>query len=158
MIRHGQGHSILITSGSAICQGAIEVHGVAPEGVGDVVDLVEPQDVEGEAAQDREDGGAFADPAGVLVHGGVQYVAGPVLHAPVAARRGGVIRGAVAFPGRGIPCDFVCALPFPAGVSFSQVMATSAPVSRKAVAQPYAIECSLAMPTTSAFCPARTWG
>jgi hypothetical protein len=25
-----QGHSILITSGSAICQGAIEVHGVAP--------------------------------------------------------------------------------------------------------------------------------
>jgi branched-chain amino acid transport system substrate-binding protein len=25
-----QGHSILLTSGSAICQGAIEVHGVAP--------------------------------------------------------------------------------------------------------------------------------
>src|SRR5215213_9795220 len=33
----------------------------------------------------------------------------------MAARRGGVICGAVAFPGRCIPCDFVGALPFPAG-------------------------------------------
>jgi hypothetical protein len=46
----GQGHSILITSGPAICQGAIEVHGVAPERIGDVADVIEPQDVEGEAA------------------------------------------------------------------------------------------------------------
>jgi transposase-like protein len=46
----GQGHSILITSGSTVCQDAVEVHGVAPQGVGNVVDLVEPQDVEGEAA------------------------------------------------------------------------------------------------------------
>jgi transposase, IS6 family len=45
-----QGHSILITSGSTVCQDAVEVHGVAPQGVGNVVDLVEPQDVEGEAA------------------------------------------------------------------------------------------------------------
>src|SRR5208337_1361514 len=81
--RGGQGHSILITSGSAICQDAVEIHGVAPQGVGNVVDVVEPQDVEGEAAQDGEDGGAFADPAGVLVHGDVEHVVDPVLHPPV---------------------------------------------------------------------------
>jgi hypothetical protein len=46
----GQGHSILITSDSAVCQDAIEIHSIAPEGIGNVVDLVEPQDVEGEAA------------------------------------------------------------------------------------------------------------
>src|SRR4051812_49573936 len=33
----------------------------------------------------------------------------------MAACRGGIICGGVAFPGRYIACDFVCALPFPAG-------------------------------------------
>src|SRR4051794_32843245 len=94
-----QGHSILITSDSAVCQDAVEVHGVAPEGVGDVVDLIEPQDVEGEAAQDGQDGRALADPAGVLVHGNVQYVVDLVLHAPVTARRGSVLLSAGALAG-----------------------------------------------------------
>src|SRR4051794_41298815 len=97
--------AVLITSDSIICQDAVEVHGVAPEGVGDVVDLVEPQDVEGEAAQDGEDGRAFADTAGVLVHGDVEYRMDPVLHPPMAARCGGVIGGAVAFPARCLPCN-----------------------------------------------------
>src|SRR5947207_9237386 len=35
-------------------------------------------------------------------------------------------------------------------------MARSAPSTRKALAHPYAIECSLATPTTSAFAPFRT--
>src|SRR3954451_22256103 len=109
-----QGHSILITSDSAICQDAVEIHGVAPEGVGDVVDLIEPQDVEGEAAQDGQDGRALADAAGVLVHGNVQYVVDPVLHAPMAARRGSIMLGAGALAGRCIPCNFAGALPFPA--------------------------------------------
>src|SRR4051812_29314235 len=74
-----QGHSILITSDSAVCQDAVEIHGVAPEGVGNVVDLIEPQDVEGEAAQDGQDGRALAHPAGVLVRGDIQYVVDPVL-------------------------------------------------------------------------------
>src|SRR6201996_633150 len=69
-----RGHSILITSDSTICQDAVEVHGVAPQGIGDVVDLVEAQDVEGETAQDGEDGRALADAAGVFMHGDVQYV------------------------------------------------------------------------------------
>src|SRR5690349_7994817 len=110
-----QGHSILITSGSTICQDAVKVHGVAPKGVGDVVDLVEPQDVEGEAAQDGEDGRAFANTTCILVHGDVEYVVDLVLDPPVASRRGGVIGGAVAFPGRCIPCDFAREPPFPAG-------------------------------------------
>src|SRR3954466_4353099 len=111
---HHQGHSILITSDSAVCQDAVEIHGVAPEGVGNVVDLIEPQDVEGEAAQDGQDGRALADAAGVLVHGNVQYVVDPVLHAPMAARRGSVMLGAGALAGRCIPCNFAGALPFPA--------------------------------------------
>src|SRR3954463_14272034 len=109
----GQGHSILITSDSAVCQDAVEIPGVAPEGVGNVVDLIEPQDVEGEAAQDGQDVRALADAAGVLVHGDIQYVVDPVLHAPMAARRGGVMLGAGALAGRCIPCDFVGAPPFP---------------------------------------------
>src|SRR3954463_6334893 len=94
LLSEDQGHSILITSDSAVCQDAVEIHGVAPEGVGNVVDLIEPQDVEGEAAQDGQDGRALADAAGVLVHGNVQYVVDPVLHAPMAARRGSVMLGA----------------------------------------------------------------
>src|ERR1700755_2616743 len=90
----GRGHSILITSDSTICQDAVEVHGVAPQGIGDVVDLVEAQDVEGETAQDGEDGRALADAAGVFMHGDVQYVMNAVLHAPVAAGRDGIIGGA----------------------------------------------------------------
>jgi len=62
-----QGHSILITSGSAICQDAVEVHGVAPQSIGDVVDLVEPQNIEGEAAQDGEDDRALADATGAVL-------------------------------------------------------------------------------------------
>src|SRR6201995_4525048 len=89
-----RGHSILITSDSTICQDAVEVHGVAPQGIGDVVDLVEAQDVEGETAQDGEDGRALADAAGVFMHGDVQYVMNAVLHAPVAAGRDGIIGGA----------------------------------------------------------------
>src|ERR1700750_2220436 len=65
-----RGHSILITSDSTICQDAVEVHGVAPQGIGDVVDLVEAQDVEGETAQDGEDGRALADAAGGFLPGG----------------------------------------------------------------------------------------
>src|SRR5690242_15053372 len=94
-----QGHLILITSDSPICQNAVEVHGIAPKGVGDVVDLVEPQDVEGEAAQDREDGRALADAAGVLMHGNVEHIVDAVLHPPVASGRGGIIGGAVAVLG-----------------------------------------------------------
>src|SRR3954467_10514761 len=106
MVLVPQGHSILITSDSAVCQDAVEIHGVAPEGVGNVVDLVEPQDVEGEAAQDGQDGRALTDPAGVLVHGNVQYVVDLVLPPPVAARRGGVLFGAGALAGPCIPCNF----------------------------------------------------
>src|SRR5689334_21963141 len=94
-----QGHSILITLGSTICQDAVEVHGVAPKGIGDVVDLVEPQDVEGETAQDGEDGRALADAAGVLMHGNVEHIVDAVLHPPVASGRGGIIGGAVAVLG-----------------------------------------------------------
>src|ERR1700760_261819 len=86
-----RGHSILITSDSTLCQDAVEVHGVAPQGIGDVVDLVEAQDVEGETAQDGEDGRALADAAGGFLHGDVQYVMNAVLHAPVAAGRDGII-------------------------------------------------------------------
>ncbi len=84
----GQGHSILITSGSAICQDAVEVHGVAPQSIGDVVDLVEPQNIEGEAAQDGEDDRALADATGVLVHGDVEHVGpDPTLLSPRATWR-----------------------------------------------------------------------
>src|SRR3954471_9239058 len=94
--QQAQGHSILITSGSPICQDTVDVHGVAPKGIGDVVDLVEPQDVEGETAQDGEGDRALADAAGILVHGDVEHVVDAVLHAPVASGRGGIICGAVA--------------------------------------------------------------
>src|SRR4051794_9527086 len=110
-----QGHSILITSGSPICQDTVDVHGVAPKGIGDVVDLVEPQDVEGETAQDGEGDRALADAAGILVHGDVEHVVDAVLHAPVASGRGGIICGAVAVLGRCIPCDFARGPPFPTG-------------------------------------------
>src|SRR4051794_21677852 len=96
-----QGHSILITSGSPICQDTVDVHGVAPKGIGDVVDLVEPQDVEGEIAQDGEGDRALADAAGILVHGDVEHVVDAVLHAPVASGRGGIICGTVAVLGPG---------------------------------------------------------
>src|SRR5208337_1870204 len=42
-------------------------------------------------------------------------------------------------------------------LSFRYVTASSAPSSWNALAQPYAIECSLAIPTTSARLPSRTW-
>src|SRR3954454_11573908 len=66
-------------------------------------------------AQDGEDGRALADPAGVLVHGNIEYVMNPVFHPPVTARRSGVICGAVAVPGRCIPCDVAGEPPVPAG-------------------------------------------
>lgn len=83
----------------AISEDAVEVHGVAPESVGDILDLVEAEDVEGEAAQDREDGWAFPNAACILVHRHIEHVVNTALNAPVAACHPGIVFGTLAFLG-----------------------------------------------------------
>lgn len=96
-----------MTSHTAIGEDAVEVHSVTPEGVGDVLDLVEAENVEGKAAQDRADGWAFSNPAGILLHGDVEHVMDAVLDTPMAARRTGVVFGGLALLGRCVPSSFV---------------------------------------------------